>query len=175
MPIEQGKFTIQRKTRRNGATKARRKLFLDTLAETANATMAAKAAGFHLRTAYVVKKRDAEFAQLWVEAVEEGVERLREALIAQQLGQLSSGDNPTGERDQPPAIMLDPVKALAALKAFGGFGDGRRRTIKPATQADVDRVLMARLEALALRMGKAEARAARRVIEGGGEQEGGGA
>lgn len=167
MPIGQGKFLIQRKaTRKDGWTVARRKLFLDTLAYSANATMAARAAGMSVDTARALRRRDAEFAQLWAEALEDGAQRLREEMIAQQLGQLPSGDNPADERmgecPTTAAALLDPIKALAALKAFEGFGHGRRRNVKPATQAEVDKALMARLEALAIRMIQADERAAAR-------------
>lgn len=169
MPIAQGKFLVQRKaTRKDGWTVARRKLFLDALAYSANARMAAQAAGMNVHTAHALRKRDAEFAQRWAEALEDGAQRLREEMIAQQLGQVSSGENPDDDRvPSTPATPFDPVKALAALKAFEGFGHGRRRNVIPATQAEVDKALMARLEALAIRMTQAEERAAARNARGG--------
>lgn len=52
-------------------TAARKKLFLEVLAETANVTRAAKAAGVTTWTAYEARKQDAAFADQWHEAVEE--------------------------------------------------------------------------------------------------------
>lgn len=112
--------------------------------------------------------------------MEDGAERLSEELLAQQLGQISSGENPTGEREPEPAAPFDPIKAIAVLRARDGFGDRRRRTYKPATQAEIDEALMARLDALAKQIARNEARAheSTRRIDGdaGGEAgtEGGG-
>lgn len=177
MPIGQGVKTLQRRAvRSDGWSKARRKLFLEELGETCNVQAAARAAGMSSRNAYALKKRDPEFEHLWAEAMADGAQRLREAMIAQQLGQLSSGDNPELDgQATTPAVPFDPVKAIAALKAFEGFSEGRRRSVRPATQAEVDQALMARLEALALRMIAAEGRAATSaVLPDAGRENGGG-
>jgi hypothetical protein len=132
MPIGQGKVSLQRKApRRNGWTPARRAVFLDTLAQSCNATLAAREAGMQAKSARALKKRDGEFARLWGEAIEQGAERLREEVLASQLGQIPSGDNPTTVGMSPPATPFDPLTAIAVLKVHGGFGDRRVRQARP--------------------------------------------
>lgn len=175
MPIGQGKVSIQRKaTQQRGWTVGRRSTFLEVLGQTCNVTMAAAAAGKTPRSARHLKKQDGEFARLWAEAMDDGAERLGEELLAQQLGQLSSGENPTGERTPEPAAPFDPVKAIAVLRARDGFGDRRRRTYKPATQAEIDEALMARLDVLAKQIARREANEATRAATHGIEGDVGG-
>lgn len=56
----------------------RRETFLDVLAETANVSLAAQAAGIHRRTAYVWKDKNAQFAKAWAEAEEKAADTLEE-------------------------------------------------------------------------------------------------
>lgn len=161
MPIGQGRNTIQRKApRKNGWTVKRRQRFLEVLGETCNIRAAARAVDSDPAYLFRLRKSDVEFGRLWAEALEDGAERLREELLAQQLRLIPSEHNPVIDPPEATPAQLDPAKVLAALKAFEGFGDGRRRTVKPATQAEVDRVLMARLEQLAVIMARREQRRA---------------
>lgn len=171
MPIGQGKVSLQRKAaRKDGWTTARRATFLEVLGQTCNVTTAARAVGLQPKSARALKKRDGEFARLWAEAIEDGVERLREELLASQLDQVPSGDNPTEAelaevQEAVPEVAFDPVTAIKVLQAHGGFGDRRVKQARTTTQADVDAALMARLEALALQKERAAARLAARKAE----------
>lgn len=53
-------------------------LFLDTLAETANATRSAEAAGMHRTTVYERRKNDPEFEKLYQEAYATGYDKMEE-------------------------------------------------------------------------------------------------
>ena len=55
--------------RHDGWTGARRRTFLDVLANTANVTAACAAVGKYKSGAYALKKRDAEFAAAWDDAI----------------------------------------------------------------------------------------------------------
>lgn len=157
MPIVVGRKGIRRvKTRSDSWTLKKRTLFLDALSQTCNATMAAKASGMNPQSARSLKRRDAEFARLWAEAITLGAERLEEELLAHSLNPVTTAENPVGERDLGPPIPFDPKAAIAALKQRGGFHSSNRRAARSLpTQAEVDVALMARLEALAAKAAKA--------------------
>ena len=147
-----------RAVRKNGWTKAKRTVFLSTLAATCNVTAAAQAVGKSDHSARALRKRDGEFSLLWAEALESGYERLENELLARALGQTSSGDNPSSaEIAVPPADLppFDPVLAIQVLKLRADLGRDRGRTkgVRPAvkTQGEIDAALLKRLDALAAR------------------------
>lgn len=150
MIVKHSRLGIQRrKIRRDGWTTEKRAKFLDVLAVTCNATTAAKAVGKWADSARALKRRDGEFARLWAEAMAQGSERLEEELIACALGQIPSGYNPTGDRQEPPVQPFDPDLAIQILKMRSGTHPARKRTDAPPAQDDVDVALIERLEGLA--------------------------
>ena len=162
MPIQRGKKTWQRReTRRDGMTKAKRATFLRVLLDTCNVRASCRAAGVSHAGVYALKARDGEFAMLWQQAFEHGLERLEEDMIAHGRGHLRSGDNPdaieidegTGEVRAAP---FDPEAAMRVLKLRGGLGGGFAARSKgprtTATVAEIDAALIERLEAVAKRL-----------------------
>lgn len=150
MIVKHGKLGIQRRQiRHDGWTVDIRAKFLDVLAATCNVTAAAKAVGKWPDSARALKRRDGEFAQLWAAAFAAGRERLEEELVACALGQIPSGDNPSAERQEPPAMPFNPVLAMQVLKMQSGTHPARKRASAPPAQDDVDIALIERLEGLA--------------------------
>ena len=130
-------------------TKAKRKRFLDVLAATCNASEAARSVKMSARNARELRRRDGEFALLWAEAFALGEERLREELIGAALGQVSTGNNPTGERTEVVTAPFDPALAIKVLQLGGGRSSRRRQRTSPLpNQAEVDAALLARFDAL---------------------------
>ncbi|MEG3089128.1 hypothetical protein [Sphingomonas sp. PB4P5] len=145
-----------RAVRKDGWTKAKRTIFLSTLAASCNVVAAARAAGMATWSVHKLRKRDGEFAVLWHEALEAGYERLESELLARALGQASSGDNPSRDEIAVPPDDLAPFDlalAIQVLKLRADLGRDRRKTKarQPVakTQAEVDAALLKRLDALA--------------------------
>lgn len=140
----------------NGWTKARREVFLDELASSANFRRAAAAAGMSADGARRLRRRDAPFAALCEKAHAEGVRRLEEEVLAHQLAQLPSDDNPSDERQPHDPIDFDVRTALDFLKWKAGISRGQARDLMPTmTREAVDAALMDRLEAYSKRMPRA--------------------
>ena len=148
---------MQRAVKSDGFTKKKRAAFLDALAATCNVTTSAQAAGVHKSTAQRLRRRDPAFASLWEDAIRIGTERLREAVLAYSLGQLDLDENPDGERSEEPAKPFDVQQACRSLETIARIearaGDARRGGGRPgyATDAEVTRLLIERLDALARR------------------------
>ncbi|MEC3911649.1 hypothetical protein U5A82_14585 [Sphingobium sp. CR2-8] len=80
-----GKSRAQkRRPRADGWTKAKEKLFLETLAETCNASEAARAADMCRASAYRRRSANAAFAQAWDEALDVGYAEI-EALLMREI------------------------------------------------------------------------------------------
>jgi hypothetical protein len=77
----------KRAVRKNGFTADKRRVFLETLAATCNAKRAAAAAGIDRSAVYRLRHGNAEFAALWVQAMDAGSERLDEEVLAVAAGQ----------------------------------------------------------------------------------------
>ncbi|MEZ0497146.1 hypothetical protein [Sphingomonas sp. IW22] len=80
---------IQLRVMEQGWTAARRKRFLDVLASASNVRLAAREVGVNPASAYALKRRDPAFAALWQEAIEQGYDRLEQALIEKARGQIN--------------------------------------------------------------------------------------
>lgn len=74
-----------KRTRLDGWTKAKREHFLIELAVTCNVGIAAERAGMNNTTVYRLRKRDADFAAQWREALQAGYDRLEAALLRRAL------------------------------------------------------------------------------------------
>lgn len=79
--------TVPAKSRRKkpGWTEARRTKFLQSLAETANVTRSAKAAGMTPSAAYKERRRRPAFAQAWAEAMEQALDTLEAVMLERAL------------------------------------------------------------------------------------------
>jgi hypothetical protein len=153
--VRHSKFGIQKRApRKDGWSKTMRAKFLDHLAATCNVSASAARINRSPDSARDLRRRDGEFARLWGEAIAAGRERLEEELVACALGQMPTGDNPSNERQEPPAIRFDPELALQVLKLQSGGHQARRRAGPPPAQDDIDIALIERLEALAGTMAK---------------------
>lgn len=75
----------QRGVRSDGWTKARRRIFLATLAETANATEAARVVGMSVRGVYALRQKDEGFAQEWAMALDQAYDALDQLLLRMAL------------------------------------------------------------------------------------------
>ena len=90
----------RRRVRTVRFTLARKKIFLDHFAATADAFASAEAAGVHFSTVYKHRARDPQFAQGWDEALRQSyalleAEAVRQRLEAQRL--MRESPEPTGE------------------------------------------------------------------------------
>jgi hypothetical protein len=167
-----------RAARHDGWTAKRRAGFLDVLATTCNVSRAAAAVGMSTAGARLLRARDGEFSRLWEEALAQAYHRLEDELLARALGQVRDVDNPGQDRGDPEGGTeagsdagteaktgagtgaFDPVLAMNILKMRDGAGRGRAKKAPPrATQAEVDAELMKRLDEIARRLEKREARA----------------
>jgi hypothetical protein len=81
LTIAGGEKPQVRRPRAHEWTKAKEQLFLDTLAQTCNVTLAIEAAGMSLAGAYAKRKRDAAFRASWKEAVGIAYSRLELVLL----------------------------------------------------------------------------------------------
>jgi hypothetical protein len=146
-----------RKPPKDGWTKARRQVFLNTLAACGHVRRSAEAAGLSATGAYQLRRRDGAFALLWAEALEMGYQRLEDELLALALVQIAGPDNPDGVDGDPPegaAGPFDPELAMAILKMRTPRVPGRGAKAQPrATQDEVDAELMRRLDMLAESLG----------------------
>src|SRR3546814_18050578 len=70
-----------RTARKGGFTAAAPRTFLDALAATCNVPLAARPAGFPLRTRYRWRHQHAAFADAWQRALETGYARLQTARL----------------------------------------------------------------------------------------------
>lgn len=159
--------------RHDGWTLERRAIFLQALQETASVIQAERAAGMGRGSANKLRKRDAEFAQAWVEALEVGYARLEHELLAHALCRAEPRDDaratdilPPDDAEaaaapqpeaasQPEAVRpFDPELAIRVLMMRGRAPATRaKRAAPPATPAEVDAALMEKLESMARTMG----------------------
>lgn len=163
--ISRGKAGLQqRAVQKNGWTKERRTLFLEELSVSCNVWRAARAVGRSASTAYRLRQRDEGFALLWAQAIDDGVERLKERLLAHSLGQETGEDNPddldlAARQASAPfdAARFDPAVAMGTLRTLATLSrQGGRAVGKPsyATDAEVNVMLLERLQALARKAAK---------------------
>ncbi|WP_156442667.1 MULTISPECIES: hypothetical protein [unclassified Sphingomonas] len=133
---------------------AMRATFLDHLAATCNVSAAAEAARVCKTSVYQIRRRDADFAAQWEEALALGYQMVETRLIGHVLAGLTRVDR-MDERGDAPAIDFE-----AALKLLSQH---RNATAKPhkgrkptfAAPDDTDRVLLERLRVIEARRARA--------------------
>ncbi|MBF0625112.1 MAG: hypothetical protein HQL82_09935 [Magnetococcales bacterium] len=98
-------------------TKQQRELFLEALRRSPNVSAAARVAGLSRPRAYELRSRDPEFARLWQEALDEGLDRVEE-----QLFHLATGEQ--GSRSVSAAVFWLKAHRPAIYKDAGRGSDG---------------------------------------------------
>ena len=152
-----------RKSRAGHASQAKRKRFLDHLAATCNVTASCESAGMTVRTLYLLRKRDPDFAGLWREALAMGYERLEAALLANVTKAVNDitieplgGDPLPAGKGALGALTYEQVRIVLAVlgqhRRAATEGGTRVMRAQPATMEETDALLRKRLDALAARM-----------------------
>ncbi len=93
-----------------------RELFLNTLAETANVAMAARAADMSRTAVYAERKRNVDFAQSWSAAMEQALDELEMALLERATHGYDKDVIYHGERTDKVRLYSDPL-AMFLLRA----------------------------------------------------------
>lgn len=145
-----------RAERSDGFTAAKRRLFLDTLAETCNVVASARVAGIAKKTVYAARRRDPEFAAAWREALSIGYDRLEERLLRAAgagVWEGPPGEPGDGDRETP----LDVRVAMDLLRHHHGIarGEGKPglgRRVGPATREQAEAALLAKLRQVERRL-----------------------
>jgi hypothetical protein len=153
--------------RRNEIGARKRRLFLDHLAATSNATEAARVAGAHIRSFYYLRRRDPDFAAQWDAALDQAGPRLTGKLVvwAETRGKRQAGAGAgrgRGENEPARADDLDgfdpdlALRILALHRQRPGERTGRRRGLKPrvATPQEVDEAVLKVLDKVAKRLAR---------------------
>ena len=151
----------RRKPNRNAWTAAKRKTFLQVLAETCNVQAAERAAGIGAGSAYCLRLRDGEFARLWAAAMETGYVRLEAALLRRAMGAPRPDNPPLAElvaTDDPSPAALDVDLAVKLLTRRRGEDHGARASGGPPPRqpspADIYRALERKLTAIEKRLAR---------------------
>lgn len=148
----------RRRERPNALTAKRRQQFLDMLAATANVRRTAAAADAFPACFYRLRRRDAPFAAAWQQALADAVVRLEGEMLARALGE---ADTEVGDGDRAgEAGRVDTRLGMDLLKRNDrrearGLGKGAVESRQCLPIEEVERVLLARLDALARQAGRA--------------------
>jgi len=141
-----------RPVRKDGWTKEKRAAFLDMLATSCNVRESARSVGLHVTGAYHLRRRDAEFAALWRDAILAGYERLEEMLLAH--AGVGVNDIAIGETEIEPA-PFDPNLALELLRHHKPLVENRRKPmggrLERADRAEAEAALLKKLDGLSRR------------------------
>ena len=143
------------KARRNGWTAKRRGIFLEHLAATSNVTASAREAGMHVRSAFYLRERDAQFAEDWDSALRTADARLAGKLIVYAE---TRGKTPPREGDEADELAgFDPQLALQMLALHRDRMTGRRRRGGPrpriANREEVEAAVLKLLKKIGKRLG----------------------
>ncbi len=127
-----------------------RELFLNTLAETANVAMAARAADMSRTAVYAERKRNIDFAQSWNAAMEQALDELEMALLERATHGYDKDVVYHGERTDKVRLYSDPL-AMFLLRAHrpDTYGKSTQDGAPAVTTVDEVRSLIeAKLSAL---------------------------
>lgn len=142
-----------------GWTAARRRAFLDHLAQHCNVAAACRAVGMDSSSAYHLRRRDAGFAAQWREALEINYERLEAALLRYSIDSLGSERDLVEDSEAPGegrAVRATDVQV--AVQMLGRRREGAapaRAGATPASREETDAALRKQLDALAKRLKRA--------------------
>jgi hypothetical protein len=153
------------KPRKDGWTKAKRRIFLETLAATCVARWAARAAGMSYSAASALRSRDPAFAEAWQKARVDSFYTMESlvmehAVLAKRRGAGEGGEADSFEPgDLPDASTMDPELAMKLMKQREGMlaaeaaGKIGRPPLKVATEAETDAAILKKLAALRKQLG----------------------
>lgn len=161
---QDGKQQRRRKPKSSAFSPAKRQKFLDALALTCNARMAAAHAGVDATTPYYHRSRDPQFVEQWRAAIATGYDRL-EALVLVHGGAGESLEPADPERAEAEGAEVPPFdfeRALKILQQFRRKRDGEPvnpggRPRRNATREETNAVLMKALAAAHKRLSKSQA------------------
>lgn len=142
-------LVIVRNVRRKLFNRARKKIFLDFFAATANLGWAAEKADISRQTISKHLVKDSEFAAAYREALDAGRLRLEAKLLETKKPEAplfppdggDSGADGTGDEDEIPDIDMDFDKALAVFRELGREVKVGRKQGAPARVASNDETL----------------------------------
>jgi phage terminase small subunit len=140
-----------RKARKCDWTKAKEETFLTTLAETCNVTVAAKAAGLSVSSAYARRKKVAAFRAGWAEAIATAYQRLELVMLDRAL----NGTEKIVVRKDGSEERLREYPNQIALHLLKMHRDSAMEAIEEPAEADIDEVrqrLFDKLQRLRKRM-----------------------
>ena len=141
------------------------KAFLETLAETCNVSFSARAAGIAREHAYWYRKKHADFAKDWAEAMETGVDALRLHARRLAMGEYSEPRTVAGERVDVP--IYETRVLLRLLEAHDPmFRPGQQVELSGSVNMDWDREskdFLAELSGLGVGEGSVRERLANRL------------
>lgn len=152
----------ERKQRTDGVTDDRKARFLAGLVETCHVGRAAMLAGKNSGSIfYELRRRDAEFAEQWDEAIATATARIEAGLIARALASVEKRWETRGPGEAEPIEPLDFHEVMQLLKyyrtaAAGGHRNGPKR--RYATREETDAALLERLDVLEARVKARQAR-----------------
>ena len=149
----------KRRVPRTGWTKAKRELFLATLADSCNVRKAAAEAGMTPSGVYQLRKRDPAFGDLWAEALELGYERLETALLEHALIGVNAIDigvaiGAVDDKPGPDMVSAGALQLAMALLTKHRQGVERKPVTqrRRATPEETDAALKKQLDALERRL-----------------------
>ncbi len=137
------------RVKKGGWTKARRRAFLEALAQCCNIGMACDAVTVTSSVVYRLRARDEQFAAEWEAALRIGYERLEQALLRRALEVVDGFDVADGPAELP-AMTIE--QAMRFLERHGrSVREGRLSTRRSATRmptvAETDALILKRLDA----------------------------
>lgn len=133
-----------------------RSVFLEWFAATCNVKLSAERAGINYKTAFKHRMNDADFADAWGRALEQGYARIEAKLLETRAAAAPIGIE--GDLDAPELETIDPALGLQLLRehkrGLPGSGlpakQGRRPRV--ASNAEVRAALVKRLAAYGVRV-----------------------
>lgn len=153
---------IEARQRHDGWTKARRNVFIATLADTCNVTASCHAAGMSPGAIYPLRQRDPAFRAEWAAALKEGYVRLELALLERAINGTDRAVYYLGSR-------IDTVKQYSDVTAFrllahhhaAGLAMPANGSLDPATVAEARATIERRIKAIRLHNARTVQNAAR--------------
>jgi hypothetical protein len=127
-----------------------RAAFLDHLAATCNVKMSCEAVGKYPCSAYTLRRRDADFADLWDQALETGYAALETILVERARRVIDIPIGGTADLPDPEHVMTElGLRLLAAYqKRMAGGQRAGRRPYKRVTEDDTNAEILKRLRVL---------------------------
>ncbi len=139
MPGHHRKVQVRRVTK-NGWTKAKRAVFLETLASSCNVQMACAAAGLLGSTVYRRRACDTDFAAAWEAALQIGYDRLEQALLRRALQVADGFAVAESCAELPPMTIAQAMDFLlrhrTPVPGQGGQNPLARQRLPTAVQTD---------------------------------------